>query len=71
MEENTYQTWNRPTASWKLSCEYSGKTRLAAIEKTTITLDISTQHEHVGNCGLAIVIILSVMCLCPVCAFGC
>ena len=66
LEANTFKTWNRPTASWLLSCEHSDQTKLAAIEKTTITLEISAQHEHVGNCGLALIIMLSLMCCCPV-----
>lgn len=71
LEANALKTWNRPTASWLLSCEHSDKTRLAAIDKTAITLEISAQHEHIGNCGLALIIMLPLMCICPMVCILC
>ena len=34
LDDNKFQSWNRPTHSWKLSCEDEGKTRQDAFEKT-------------------------------------
>ena len=34
LSRNVFETWNRPTWSWDISCEKSGKTRQDAYEAT-------------------------------------
>jgi len=54
---------------WSLECEDEGSTRQTAFEKTQLTL-ISSGHEtHVGACGLALVIMLPILCCLGGCSF--
>lgn len=56
------KTFNRPTGSWLLECENDGRTIEEALKKIETQLEISYAHEHVGNVGIAIVVIFPFLC---------
>lgn len=71
MKDSEFKTWNRPTWSWSLKCEQEGKTRGQAYEVSKIQLTSSGHELHVGNCGMALAIAVSIMCICGMCSAIC
>jgi len=71
METNMLKPWSRPTQGWSLECEAEGRTKAKAFEKTLLTVEITGHELHIGNCGIAILVLLPMIFCCTCCCCIC
>lgn len=61
LEDLKVYGWNRPTMSWKLSCEAEGKTREDGIEAASTDISPYEKHGAFKSMGIAMVVLYCII----------